>query len=229
MKKINIAIDGPSAAGKSTIAKRLAVVLGYVHMDTGAMYRCCAWKAKQLGIDAANEDEIVSMLKQTNIVLKTDGTVWCDGTDVSQAIRHNDISLLTSAISQHPRVRAELVVRQQAMAKDKGFILDGRDIGSVVLPDAELKIYQIASVQTRARRRYHELLESGCDVSLANIEIDIMRRDKQDMTRASSPLVQVADAVLLDTSDMTIEEAVNTIVSLVNERVYQANMEGGQM
>lgn len=217
MKKINIAIDGPSAAGKSTIAKRLAKILQYSHLDTGAMYRCCALKAKKLGLRADDEQGIVKMLKHTSIQVLPDGTVYLDGTDVSSDIREQDISMLASTISKLPLVRAELVFQQQQMAKEKGFILDGRDIGSVVLPDAELKIFQTASVETRAQRRYLENMQRGISCSLDEIAEDIRLRDEQDSNRAASPLRQVEDAIVLDTSDSTIEEAVQEIVELVDK------------
>ena len=221
MKKINIAIDGPSAAGKSTIAKRLAQVLQYSHLDTGAMYRCCALKVKQLGLARNDEAAIAAMLKQTTIQVHPDGTVYLDGTDVSKEIREHDISMLASDISKLPLVRAQLVRQQQEMAKEKGFILDGRDIGSVVLPDAELKIFQTASVKTRAKRRHLEMLQKGIACTLEEFEEDIQLRDEQDSNRAASPVRQVDDAIVLVTSDCTIEEAVQKIIALVHHMLEQ--------
>lgn len=219
MKRINIAIDGPSAAGKSTIAKALAQKLNYVHLDTGAMYRCCALKAQRTGLDIENEQGIVAMMQNTTIQLTPDGAAFLDGENVTSAIRQNEMSMLASTISRHPQVRAELVRRQQEIAKAKGFILDGRDIGSVVLPDAELKVYQTASVEKRAYRRYRENIERGIDCNLQQIESEIRQRDEQDMNRPTSPLRQVEDAYLLDTSDMSIEQSVNVILQLAQQRI----------
>lgn len=151
MKKINIAIDGPSAAGKSTIAKRLGAKLGYVHLDTGAMYRCTALKCVREGISLSDEQAVCDMLKNTKIELTPEGGVFMDGEDVSTAIRTDEISLAASKVSAHKNVRSDLVARQQEMAKAKGFIMDGRDIGTVVLKDAEIKIFMTAS-QERVRK-----------------------------------------------------------------------------
>ena len=158
--KINIAIDGPSAAGKSTIAKILAKELGYSHLDTGAMYRCTALASKKRGIDPNDEAALAAMLDEMKISFDPAGNVYLNNEDVSKQIRENEISMLTSSISAHPKVRERLVALQQQMARDKGFIMDGRDIGTVVLPDAELKIYMVASVKARADRRYKEYLET---------------------------------------------------------------------
>lgn len=217
MKRINIAIDGPSAAGKSTISKEVAKRLGYVHLDTGAMYRSTAYKAKNKGIDWNDENSLASMLKNTDIILTADGKVILDGEDVTKEIRQNDISLGASTVSKYDLVRKELVKRQQLMAESKGFIMDGRDIGTVVLPQAELKIYQTASAEKRAERRYKENLEKGIDSNLKQIEEAIRERDYQDMNREVSPLKKADDAIVLDTSDMSIEEAVNEVIALAEK------------
>lgn len=220
MKKINIAIDGPSAAGKSTLAKAIAKELGYVHLDTGAMYRCTAYKAKQNNIDWENEADLVAMLESTLIELTPQGQVYLDGVDVSSEIRQNDISLGASNVSKHAEVRKELVKRQQEMAKQKGFVMDGRDIGTVVLPDAEVKIFQTASAKTRAIRRYKENLSKGIPSDLDKLEEEIKQRDINDSTRAASPLKQAEDAILFDTSDLTEAEALENmlkhIYSIIN-------------
>ncbi len=221
MKKINIAIDGPSAAGKSTISKGIAKKLGYVHIDTGSMYRSVAYKAKQLNVNWEDEDKLVSMLLDTSIVLEPSGKIILDGKDVSFDIRQNDISLGASAVSKHGRVRKELVRRQQEMAKAKGFVMDGRDIGTVVLTDAELKIYQTATAETRAKRRYEENLEKGIACDYESILKDVEQRDYQDMNRAESPLKQAEDAIVLDTSDLSIEEAIDKVYQLAIKKINE--------
>ncbi|MBR3356837.1 MAG: (d)CMP kinase [Solobacterium sp.] len=213
--KINIAIDGPSAAGKSTIAKRLCARLGYVHLDTGAMYRCTARKALDCGIDLTDEAAVCEMLKNTDIVLTPDGKVFLDGKDVSLAIRTDDTSMAASKVSALPKVREDLVARQQEMAKAGGFIMDGRDIGTVVLKDAEVKIYMTASPEARAKRRYDQNIAQGIPTSdIETIAEEIRQRDWQDMHREHSPLRKADDAVEIDTSDMTIEEVTDAIYKL---------------
>jgi len=213
--RINIAIDGPSAAGKSTIAKILCEKLGYVHLDTGAMYRCTALKAIRTGIPLNDEAKVVEMLEDTDIVLTPDGKVILDGEDVSKTIREDDISMGASDVSKLQFVRKELVKRQQKMAEAKGFIMDGRDIGTVVLKDAELKIYMTASAHARAVRRYLQNKEEGIETSdVATLEKEIEARDYQDMHREFSPLVKADDAIEIDTSDLTIDEVVAKIYDL---------------
>ena len=211
--KINIAIDGPGAAGKSTIAKCLAKKLNYVHLDTGAMYRSTAYKALQNHICLEDEEAVCKMLENTKIQLATDGSVFLDGEDVSDKIRTNEISLAASLVSKLANVRRMLVERQQEMAKEKGFIMDGRDIGTVVLTDAEVKIYMTASPMARAKRRYDQNIAKNIPTgSIEEIAKEIAERDLQDMTRENSPLKKADDAIEIDTSDMSIEE--------VTERIY---------
>ena len=217
--KINIAIDGPSAAGKSTIAKRLAKALGYSHLDTGAMYRCVGYLAAQRGIDLHDEDALTEMTASMRIRFDSDGHVFLNEEDVSAAIRENRVSMLASSVSVHPRVRKLLVDMQRQMALDKGVIMDGRDIGTVVLPDAELKIFMVASVEARARRRYQEYLDKHIEADYDTICEDIKKRDDQDMHRAASPLTKAADAHEIDTSDMSIEEVCAAILSLVEKTI----------
>lgn len=222
MKKINIAIDGPSAAGKSTIAKKVCELLNYVHLDTGAMYRCVGLKAKLNNISYEDEEALCEMLKNTEIVLTPDGKIFMDGEDVSDAIRADDVSLAASDVSKHKNVRSDLVKRQQEMAKDKGFIMDGRDIGTVVLKDAELKIYLTASAESRALRRYKQNIELGLPVTdVETIAEEIRQRDYQDMHRENSPLTKAEDAIELDTSDLTIEESVEAVMSYVEPLVQE--------
>lgn len=217
MKKMNIAIDGPSAAGKSTIAKLLAKQLKYAHLDTGAMYRCVALASKRYHLSVEDEEQIVSMIDKLEISFDALGNVFMNGENVTKDIRENEISMLTSKVSTYPKVRAKLVQRQQEMAKEKGYILDGRDIGTVVLPDAELKIYMIASVEARAKRRYQEYVEKGIDIAYDRIYKDIEERDYQDMNRKVSPLTKANDAVEIDTSLLNIQEVVNKILKLLTE------------
>ena len=222
MKKINIAIDGPSAAGKSTIAKKVCELLNYVHLDTGAMYRCVGLKAKLNNISYEDEEALCEMLKNTEIVLTPDGKIFMDGEDVSEEIRADDVSLAASDVSKHKNVRSDLVKRQQEMAKDKGFIMDGRDIGTVVLKDAELKIYLTASAESRALRRYKQNIELGLPVTdVETIAEEIRQRDYQDMHRENSPLTKAEDAIELDTSDLTIEESVEAVMSYVEPLVQE--------
>ena len=217
--KINIAIDGPSAAGKSTIAKRLAKALGYSHLDTGSMYRCVGYLAAQRGIDLHDEDALTEMTASMRIRFDSEGHVFLNEEDVSAAIRENRVSMLASSVSVHPRVRKLLVDMQRQMALDKGVIMDGRDIGTVVLPDAELKIFMVASVEARARRRYQEYLDKHIEADYDTICEDIKKRDDQDMHRAASPLTKAADAHEIDTSDMSIEEVCAAILSLVEKTI----------
>ena len=213
--KINIAIDGPGAAGKSTIAKCLAKKLNYVHLDTGAMYRSTAYKALQNHISLEDEEAVCKMLENTKIQLATDGSVFLDGEDVSDKIRTNEMSLAASLVSKLANVRRMLVERQQEMAKEKGFIMDGRDIGTVVLTDAEVKIYMTASPMARAKRRYDQNIAKNIPTgSIEEIAREIAERDLQDMTRENSPLKKADDAVEIDTSDMSIEEVTERIYSL---------------
>lgn len=215
---MNIAIDGPSAAGKSTIAKALAKKLNYTHIDTGAMYRSVALVAKRNQLlDAPNQ--LADLIKNATIDFDAAGNIYFNGEDVSKDIRDHEISMLASKVSQYKEIREILVQKQQQMAKKGGYILDGRDIGSVVLPDAEVKIYLVASVESRAQRRCKELEEKGQAIDLAIIEKDIAERDYQDMNRAESPLIQCEDAILVDTSDMTKEEVINTITDIVKKQI----------
>ena len=213
--KINIAIDGPGAAGKSTIAKCLAKKLNYVHLDTGAMYRSTAYKALQNQISLEDEAAVCKMLENTKIQLATDGSIFLDGEDVSDKIRTNEISLAASLVSKLAKVRHMLVERQQEMAKEKGFIMDGRDIGTVVLKDAEVKIYMTATPMARAKRRYDQNIAKNIPTgSIEEIAREIAERDLQDMTRENSPLKKADDAVEIDTSDMSIDEVTEYIYSL---------------
>ena len=216
---INIAIDGPSGAGKSSIAKILAKKLTYTHLDTGSMYRAVAYKAMMNHLDIENEDVIVDMLKDTDIRLTNDGKIYLDDTDVSDMIRTNEISLLASNVSKHAKVRKDLVSRQQKMALNKGVIMDGRDIGTVVLKDSEVKIFLTASTIKRAQRRYLQNQQLNIASDLDQLIKEIEQRDYQDTHRAASPLVKASDAIEIDSSDITIDEVVDKILEIVNRKV----------
>lgn len=216
MSRINIAIDGPGAAGKSTIAKLLAKKLGYIHLDTGAMYRCCAYAAYINNVDIEDDAALEAMLNNIKIEFK-DTDVYLNGEDVSKEIRTNENGMRASKIATKRIVRTKMVDLQREIAKDKGYILDGRDIGTVVLKDAELKIYMIASVKSRADRRFKELTEKGMNPNYDEIAEDLRNRDYQDMHREESPLTKADDAIEVDTSDMTIEEVCDTMMQLVDQ------------
>ena len=216
---INIAIDGPSGAGKSSIAKILAKKLTYTQLDTGSMYRAVAYKAMMNHLDIENEDVIVDMLKDTDIRLTNDGKIYLDDTDVSDMIRTNEISLLASNVSKHAKVRKDLVSRQQKMALNKGVIMDGRDIGTVVLKDAEVKIFLTASTIKRAQRRYLQNQQLNIASDLDQLIKEIEQRDYQDTHRAASPLVKASDAIEIDSSDLTIDEVIDKILEIVNRKV----------
>ena len=216
---INIAIDGPSAAGKSTIAKLLAKQLSYIHLDTGAMYRCCAYASLINKIDLNDIKALEEMMNAIQISFNEKGEVELNGENVADKIRTNEISMRTSTISQYPFVREKLVKIQQDLAKSKGYILDGRDIGTVVLVDAEVKIYMVASVEARAKRRYQEYVNQGIEVDYNNIYKDIEQRDYQDMNRKVSPLKKADDAIEIDTSQLTIQQVVDKVSSIVLKKI----------
>ena len=216
--KLNIAIDGPSAAGKSTIARRLARECDYIHLDTGAMYRCIAYKALNQGVALDDEAALGSLIDQTEIRLTPQGQVFLDGEEMKDKIRSDAVSMAASQVSSWKIVRQKLVERQQKMARDKGVVMDGRDIGTVVLPDAEIKIFLTASPQARAQRRFLENQQKGISSDYQQLVAEIAQRDKQDTERVNSPLRQAEDAVGIDTSEMTIDEVVAAIQRLVEEK-----------
>ena len=219
---INIAIDGPSGAGKSTVAKALARELHFVYVDTGAMYRAIGVYVRSNGIDKNNADAVIAALPDINVSLDyaEDGTqiVLLNGDDVSTVIRENEISLYASTVSKIPAVRARLLSLQREMARTHNVIMDGRDIGTVVLPDAQLKVFLFASAEARADRRTKELLEKGQQVDYQTILNEINARDEQDRTRAVSPAIPAEDAVMLDNSGLDIDGTVGAIRALLMER-----------
>lgn len=216
-KNISVAIDGPSAAGKSTIAKMVAKKENFIYIDTGAMYRCVAYYCLTQKIDLNDEKAVEQAIEHIQIRLTPDNKVYLNDEDVSNQIRQDQVSLGASCVSKYQAVRSFLVDEQRKMAKAGNVILDGRDIGTVVLPNADLKIYQIASVETRAKRRYLENLERGLDADLETIKKEIEERDYQDTHREISPLKKAEDAVELDTSSLTLEEVVEQVLTLIQK------------
>lgn len=217
----NIAIDGPAGAGKSTIAKTLARELGYVYVDTGAMYRAMAYFFLQQGIDKEDEAAITEAVGGADVTIRyEDGTqqVLLNGENITGSLRTEQVGNMASATSIYPAVRVKLVALQQRLAETTDVIMDGRDIGTCVLPKAQVKIYLTASVQTRAKRRYTELIDKGEAADLEKIAADIKERDYRDMNREMSPLRQAKDAVLVDSSGMSIDEVVSAIRAIVEER-----------
>lgn len=213
----NVAIDGPAGAGKSTIAKLVAKEKGYIYVDTGAMYRGLAIHFLDKGIQKGETEKVIEACKDAEVTIAyEDGVqhVYLNGKDITTRLRNEEVGNMASVTSAIPEVRKKLLELQQNLAKTQDVIMDGRDIGTCVLPDADVKIYLTASVETRAKRRYQELLEKGEPCNLEEIAHDIEERDNRDMNREIAPLKQADDAVLVDSSDMTIEEVVQTIVDL---------------
>lgn len=217
---MNIAIDGPAGAGKSTIAKRLAKKLGFIYVDTGAMYRAMAYYFLQHNIDAKDENAIAAACPDVDVTITYENgeqQVLLNGENVNGVIRNVEVGNMASSTSVYPVVRKKLVELQRQLAKSADVIMDGRDIGTCVLPDAQVKIYLTASSATRAKRRYDELTEKGVSCDLAEIEKDIIDRDYRDMHRETSPLRQAEDAVLVDSSEMNIDEVVDAIYQVYSE------------
>ena len=217
---MNIAIDGPAGAGKSTISKRLAKKLGFIYVDTGAMYRAMAYYFLQHNIDAKDENAIAATCPDVDVTITYENgeqQVLLNGENVNGVIRNEEVGNMASSTSVYPVVRKKLVELQRQLAKSADVIMDGRDIGTCVLPDAQVKIYLTASSATRAKRRYDELTEKGVSCDLAEIEKDIIDRDYRDMHRETSPLRQAEDAVLVDSSEMNIDEVVDAIYQVYSE------------
>ena len=217
---MNIAIDGPAGAGKSTIAKRLAKKLGFIYVDTVAMYRAMAYYFLQHNIDAKDENAIAAACPDVDVTITYENgeqQVLLNGENVNGVIRNEEVGNMASSTSVYPVVRKKLVELQRQLAKSADVIMDGRDIGTCVLPDAQVKIYLTASSATRAKRRYDELTEKGVSCDLAEIEKDIIDRDYRDMHRETSPLRQAEDAVLVDSSEMNIDEVVDAIYQVYSE------------
>lgn len=215
---INVAIDGPAGAGKSTIAKLAAKKKNFIYVDTGAMYRAMTLACIRKGLTADDEKEVIDTCNNVDVRLEyVDGEqhVLLNGENVNPYIRTEEVSQMTSAVSAFPKVREKLLELQREIAKKENVIMDGRDIGSNILPDADIKIYLTASVSTRARRRYLEQVEKGYDVKIEDIEKDIEERDYRDSHRECAPLTIAKGATVIDSSDMTIEEVVNKIIEMI--------------
>ncbi len=220
---IAIAIDGPAGAGKSTIARFAAKELGYIYVDTGALYRTIGLAAQRRGYAADDKEAVIPMLKEIEVELAFNDAheqiVLLDGEDVSGLIRTPEISMMASAVSAIPEVRAYLLDLQRDMAHRNNVIMDGRDIGTVVLPDAQIKIFLSASPECRAKRRYDELIEKGMDVKYEDILNDVVARDYADSHRDIAPLKPAEDAIMVDTSGEDLETSVNKLVSIMSERL----------
>lgn len=217
-KIITIAIDGPAAAGKSTVAKLVAEKLDITYIDTGAMYRAFTWYCLEKGINCENEADCDAVIKDVAIELRPGHIVLCNGIDVSKQIREPRVSSKVSYIASYKNIRLSLVEQQRAMANKTSVVMDGRDIGTYVLPDADVKIYQIASVQTRAVRRYDENMQKGIPCTYEEIENDVRTRDYIDSHRSFAPLKPAPDSVLLDTSFLSIEESVDMVLKIIEKK-----------
>lgn len=215
----SIAIDGPAAAGKSTVAKQVAKILNCVYIDTGAMYRAITWYALSKGVDPKDEEKVTALLPEIDLSLHLDGKVVVNDQDITKEIRTTEVADNVSYIASYKKIRLHLVELQRKMSKNVSVVMDGRDIGSYVLPHADVKIFQVASVETRAVRRYKENLEKGINCSIEEIEENLRKRDYIDSHREFAPLKKAEDSFVLDTSNMTIDEAVNAIIKIVKNKL----------
>ncbi|HLT54783.1 MAG TPA: (d)CMP kinase, partial [Bacillota bacterium] len=217
-----IAIDGPAAAGKSTVAKIVAKKLSFLYIDTGAMYRAITLKALKNGINVNNEDALLQLLMRTKIdflQIDSEQKVLLDDIDVTEEIRSQEVTKQVSYVAKHPKVRKEMVARQREMARHKGVVMDGRDIGSQVLPDAEVKIFLVASVEERAKRRYEENKRRGIPSDMEELIKEIALRDRIDSEREASPLIKADGAIEIDTTSMTIQEVADRILNIAKKQL----------
>ena len=214
-KRLIVAIDGPSGAGKGTVARAVAARLGYRHIDTGAMYRAVAWKARAEGLDLADEHAVAGVGQRAAFDLDG-GHVVIDGQDVAAAIRTPEMDKAAAAVARHPAVRRALVARQRAYGEGGGIVMEGRDIGTVVFPDADVKIYLDAAPEERARRRAADPAHTAHSAAMADVATALAERDKSDSTRAASPLAVAADAVVVDTTGMPLEQVIERVLQIVN-------------
>ncbi|ARI77234.1 (d)CMP kinase [Halobacillus mangrovi] len=224
MNTMTIAIDGPAAAGKSTVAKKVAEKLSIIYVDTGAMYRALTWKAIQENVTLEDETALTELLKNTELKLVQSPMgqkVVLNGDDVSEAIRTNEVTNQVSIVAKHKSVREEMVKRQQELVEEQGVVMDGRDIGTHVLPNADVKIFMIASVEERAERRHKENKQKGYESNLEEIKSDIRKRDEIDSNRKTAPLVKAEDAIEVDTTSLSIEEVVDKIIAIVKEKQHR--------
>lgn len=219
--KGNIAIDGPAGAGKSTVARQLAKRLGYLYIDTGAMYRALTWKALKKGTRVTDEAALVNLARNTSFEFKEvapgEVSIYCDGEDVSHIIRSPEVSRLVSRVAAWPKVREEMVGLQRDLAVKGRVVMDGRDIGTCVLPEAPYKFFLTASLEERARRRWRELVAQGNNVSLEKVKQEIEERDRRDSQRAVAPLRPAPDAIIIDTSNLTPEEVTEHILKIIRK------------
>jgi cytidylate kinase len=218
MKKLIIAIDGPSGAGKGTIARTISSELGYRHVDTGAMYRAVGWKARLEGVELDDEAGVAELATRANLVVEN-GLVEIDGHDVTRAIRTPEVDKIAASVARLPRVREVLVQRQRSLGAAGGVVMEGRDIGTVVFPQADVKIYLDASAEERARRRANDAAHASSQAGQAAVAEAIAARDKSDTTRSVSPLTLAADAVLIDTTEMPIDAVVARVMDLVRQKL----------
>ncbi|WP_074504188.1 (d)CMP kinase [Limosilactobacillus mucosae] len=220
-KGLQVAIDGPASSGKSTVAKIIAKRFGYVYCDTGAMYRSVTWAALENGIDVSDTKRVIDLARRIKITFEPgqpDQRVFVDGHEVTKDIRTEKIAANVSAVAAIPEVRAQMVEQQRQIAQAGGIVMDGRDIGTTVLPDAQIKVFLVASAHERARRRYEENLQKGLATqSLDELEAAIKLRDQKDSTRKVSPLTQAEDAILIDTTSLTIDQVVDEISALIKK------------
>lgn len=224
MKKINIAIDGPAGAGKSTVAKLVSDELEYVYIDTGAMYRALTWKVLEEKVDLHSDSDVTKLLQSLDIQLspsKNGQRVFVNQVDVTSEIRERRVTNQVSLIASHSQVRGVMLHLQRQLATERGVVMDGRDIGTHVLPEAEIKLFLSASIDERARRRYIELKQNGNKQPLDEIKEEIRLRDERDSTREVAPLQKAEDAIQMDTSGLTIEEVVTSIIRIVKQKTDQ--------
>ena len=219
MKRVVVAIDGPAAAGKSTISKLVAKSLGFTYIDTGAMYRAFTSYVIDKGVDPKNEKECVKLIPEVDIVLYPDGKVMCSGKDVTRVIREQKVSSNVSYIASYKEIRLALVKLQRKMAESQSVVMDGRDIGTYVLPNADVKIFMVASVKERADRRFKENMEKGIPCTYEEIVEDVEKRDRIDSSRAFAPLKPAEDSILLDTSLLSIEQVLAAVLKIIKDKV----------
>lgn len=221
MKKLVVAIDGPAAAGKSTVAKMVAKKIGATYIDTGAMYRAVTYFALSKNIDPKDESAVVSLLPKLKLDIKEDERIFLNGTDVTKQIRSIEVNDNVSYVASYKDIRLALVDIQRKMSESISVVMDGRDIGTYVLPNADIKIFQVASVGTRALRRYKENISKGIQCELEDIEIGLKKRDHIDSTRTFAPLKPADDSIVLDTSNLSIEEAVDAVIEIIKKKGYE--------
>ena len=219
MKRVVVAIDGPAAAGKSTISKLVAKSLGFTYIDTGAMYRAFTSYVIDKGVDPKNEKECIKLIPEVDIVLYPDGKVMCSGKDVTRVIREQKVSSNVSYIASYKDIRLALVELQRKMAESQSVVMDGRDIGTYVLPNADVKIFMVASVKERADRRFKENMEKGIPCTYEEIVEDVEKRDRIDSSRAFAPLKPAEDSILLDTSLLSIEQVHAAVLKIIKDKV----------